>query len=310
MKISTDHLFDRAGEQMSRLQSSLLNSQNQMATGKQIVRPSDEPNRVATIARLNSLQARHDNYMSNMDLVKARFGTEEGAVSSAVQVMYRVKELTVQASNDTISASDRQAIATELQGLREQVLSLANTRDTSGNHLFAGSRVGEPPFEAPASDPQASPVYQGDKTRMEVMIGDQRSLPINRPGSEVFGRVLRTDGAGLVEGVGFFQAFDDLIAGVRESKLTEVQRGNGDVDQMLEGLTLAQADIGTDQAILEQQTASTEDTLTTLRLTLSDVQDLDYAKAIALMNKQMLSLEAAQSSFVKVSQLSLFQYLR
>ena len=73
---------------------------------------------------------------------------------------------------------------------------------------------------------------------------------------------------------------------------------------------LAQADIGTDQAILEQQTASTEDTLTTLRLTLSDVQDLDYAKAIALMNKQMLSLEAAQSSFVKVSQLSLFQYLR
>jgi flagellar hook-associated protein 3 FlgL len=310
MKISTAHLFDRAGEQMSRLQSSLLNSQNQMATGKQIVRPSDEPNRVATIARLNSLQARHDNYMANMELVKARFGTEEGAVSSAVQVMYRVKELTVQASNDTISPSDRQAIATELQGLREQMLSLANTRDTSGNYLFAGSRVGEPPFEAPASDPQASPVYQGDKTRMEVMIGDQRSLPINRPGSEVFGRVLRTDGAGQVEGVGFFQAFDDLIAGVRESKLTEVQRGNGDVNQMLEGLTLAQADIGTDQAILEQQTASTEDTLTTLRLTLSDVQDLDYAKAIALMNKQMLSLEAAQSSFAKVSQLSLFQYLR
>jgi flagellar hook-associated protein 3 FlgL len=122
--------------------------------------------------------------------------------------------------------------------------------------------------------------------------------------------VLRTDGAGQVQGVGFFQAFDDLIAGVRNSELSEVQRGNGDVNQMLEGLTLAMADIGTDQSILEQQTASTEDTLTTLKLTLSDVQDLDYAKAIALMNKQMLSLEAAQSSFAKVSQLSLFQYLR
>lgn len=310
MKISTALLFNRAGDQMSKLQSSLLNSQNQMATGKQVVRPSDEPNRVATIARLNSLQARHDNYMSNMDLVKARFGTEEGAVSSAVQVMYRVKELTVQASNDTVSPADRQAIATELEGMREQLLSLANTRDNSGNYLFAGSRVGVPPFESPADDPLASPVYQGDKTRMEVMIGDQRSLPINRPGAEVFGRVLRADGAGQVEGVGFFQAFDELIAGVRESKLTEVQRGNGDVNQMLEGLTLAQADIGTDQAILEQQTANTEDTLTTLRLTLSDVQDLDYAKAIAMMNKQMLSLEAAQSSFAKVSQLSLFQYLR
>jgi len=61
---------------------------------------------------------------------------------------------------------------------------------------------------------------------------------------------------------------------------------------------------------LEQQSDSTEDTLITLKLNLSDVQDLDYAKAIAQLNKQMMSLEAAQSSFSKVSQLSLFQYLR
>ena len=310
MKISTAQLFHRAGEQMSKLQSSLLNSQNQMATGKQVVRPSDEPNRVATIARLNSLQARHDNYMSNMDLVKARFGTEEGAVSSAVQVMYRVKELTVQASNDTISPSDRLAIATELQGLREQMLSLANTRDTSGNYLFGGSRVGEAPFAAPADDPLASPVYQGDRTRMEVMIGDQRSLPINRPGSEVFVRVLRTDASGDTVGVGFFEAMDSIIEAVRTSDNPKMQRANGEVDQMLEGLTLAQANIGTDMAILDHQTANTEDILITLRQTLSDVQDLDYAKAIADMNKQMMSLEAAQSSFSKISQMSLFQYLR
>ena len=310
MKISSAFLFDRASDQMSQLQATLVKSQNQLATGKQVVRPSDEPNRVATIARLNSLQARHDNYMSNMGLIKARFGTEEGAVSNSVQVMYRVKELVVQASNDTISAADRLAIATELKGLREQLLSLANSKDTNGNYLFAGSRVAKPPFEAPSSNPLEAPVYQGDQTRMEVMIGDQRSLPINRPGSEVFVRVVRTDGNGQSQGVGFFQAIDDLIAGVQTSTLADIQRGNGEVNQLLEGLTLAQADIGTDQAILEQQSDSTEDTLITLKLNLSDVQDLDYAKAIAQLNKQMMSLEAAQSSFTKVSQLSLFQYLR
>lgn len=310
MKISSAFLFDRASDQMSQLQATLVKSQNQLATGKQVVRPSDEPNRVATIARLNSLRARHDNYMSNMGLIKARFGTEEGAVSNSVQVMYRVKELVVQASNDTISAADRLAIATELKGLREQLLSLANSKDTNGNYLFAGSRVAKPPFEAPSSNPLEAPVYQGDQTRMEVMIGDQRSLPINRPGSEVFVRVVRTDGNGQSQGVGFFQAIDDLIAGVQTSTLADIQRGNGEVNQLLEGLTLAQADIGTDQAILEQQSDSTEDTLITLKLNLSDVQDLDYAKAIAQLNKQMMSLEAAQSSFSKVSQLSLFQYLR
>ena len=223
MKISSAFLFDRASDQMSQLQATLVKSQNQLATGKQVVRPSDEPNRVATIARLNSLQARHDNYMSNMGLIKARFGTEEGAVSNSVQVMYRVKELVVQASNDTISAADRLAIATELKGLREQLLSLANSKDTNGNYLFAGSRVAKPPFEAPSSNPLEAPVYQGDQTRMEVMIGDQRSLPINRPGSEVFVRVVRTDGNGQSQGVGFFQAIDDLIAGVQTSTLADIQ---------------------------------------------------------------------------------------
>ncbi len=310
MKISNAFLFDRAGSQMSRLQATLVKSQGQMASGKQVMQPSDDPNRVATIDRLNTLLSRQESYMANMNLVKARFDIEEGAVSSAMNLMYRAKELTVQASNDTLGPIDRSAIATELRGLRNQLLSLANTQDTNGNYLFSGSRVTQPSFGHPGGNNQASPVYQGDQTRMEVSIGDQRLLPINRAGSEVFVRVVRTDASGQGQGIGFFQAFDDLIAGVEASRVADIQRGNGELDRMLEGLNLAQADIGTDQAILEHQKSSTEDRLITLQTNLSDVRDLDYAKAIAEMNKQMMSLEAAQSSFAKISQLNLFQFLR
>ncbi len=310
MKISNAFLFDRAGSQMSSLQAKLVKSQGQMASGKQVMQPSDDPNRVATIDRLNTLLSRQESYMANMNLVKARFDIEEGAVASAINLMYRVKELTVQASNDTLGPVDRKAIGTELRGLRNQLLSLANTQDTNGNYLFSGSRVTQPPFDHPAGNNQQSPVYQGDQTRMEVSIGDQRTLPINRSGSEVFVRVVRADGNGQSQGVGFFQAFDDFIEGVETSRVADIQRGNGEIDHMLEGLNLAQADIGTDQAILEHQQSSTEDRLITLQTNLSDVRDLDYAKAIAEMNKQMMSLEAAQSSFAKISQLNLFQFLR
>lgn len=310
MKISNAFLFDRAGSQMSSLQAKLVKSQGQMASGRQVMQPSDDPNRVATIDRLNTLLSRQESYMANMNLVKARFDIEEGAVASAINLMYRVKELTVQASNDTLGPVDRKAIGTELRGLRNQLLSLANTQDTNGNYLFSGSRVTQPPFDHPAGNNQQSPVYQGDQTRMEVSIGDQRTLPINRSGSEVFVRVVRADGNGQSQGVGFFQAFDDLIEGVETSRVADIQRGNGEIDHMLEGLNLAQADIGTDQAILEHQQSSTEDRLITLQTNLSDVRDLDYAKAIAEMNKQMMSLEAAQSSFAKISQLNLFQFLR
>ncbi len=311
MKISNSFLFDRASNQMSQVQSRLVKSQAQVASGKQVLQPSDEPQQSSLIQRYKSLLSRQENFMSNMGLVKARLDTEANAVENAISLMFRVKELTVQASNDTLSGADRQSIATELRGLRQQILSMANAQDTSGNHLFSGSRVGAPAFAPPEDDPTGSPVYQGDRTRMEVLIGDQRTLPTNRAGPEVFARVVRTDAdTGTSTGVGFFQSLDDLVDAVANSSQANMQRGNQEVDALIDGLVLAQADIGTDMSNLDQQTMTLEDLTTTIKMNLSSVEDLDYAKAITQMNKQMMSLEAAQSSFSKISQLSLFSYLR
>lgn len=310
MKISTQFLFERASTQMSQVQSQVVKSQAQVASGKQVMRPSDAPDQAALIQRYKALLARQENYMDNMALVKARLQGESSALESSVNLMLRAKELVIQASNDTLSPVDRQAIGTELQGLRDQLLSLANTQDQNGSYLFAGSRVGQPAFDVPAGDPTASPVYQGDRTRMEVLIGDQRTLPINRSGSEVFVRVVREDGQGGATGIGFFQAFDDLIDGVRNSSHADMQRGHGELDRMYDGLLQAQADVGTDLGILQQQSDTLEDAMLVIKTNLSSVEDLDYAKAITQMNKQMLSLEAAQGSFAKVSQLNLFNFLR
>lgn len=310
MKISNNFLFDRAAQQMSQLQSRVAHTQAQVAAGKQVLSPSDEPDRAALIQRYKSLLARQENYMDNMSLVKMRLDGEASALESTVSLLQRSKELVVQASSDTLSTADRQAIATELQSLRDQLLSLANTQDSNGNYLFAGSRVGQPAFAPPANDPTASPVYAGDRTRMEVVIGDQRTLPINRAGADVFVRVVRENGQGGAVGVGFFQAFDDLIRGVRASSQMAMQRGNGELDRMLEGVLQAQANVGTDMGILDQQTSTLEDARLVTQTNLSAAEDLDYAKAITSMNKQVLSLEAAQSSFAKISQLNLFNFLR
>jgi len=159
-------------------------------------------------------------------------------------------------------------------------------------------------------DASGTPVYAGDQTRMSVLVGDHRSLPVNRTGSDAFVSVLRTDASGKSSGVGFFQVMDELIAGVKGSDPKAMQRGVGEMDKLLEGMTLAQADVGTDQNVLDQQTSVVEDTVLSLKTSLSNVEDLDYASAITLMNKQMLSLEAAQSSFAKITQSSLFDYIR
>ena len=307
MKISTSALFDRATQQMSNVQSSLAKSQAQLASGKQIVSPSDAPNQAASIQRLQSVINRQDSYANTLSSVKTRLQGEETALKSVSDLLLRVKEISVQAATDTLSANDRQTLAVEMGGLRDQILSLANAQDSMGNYLFAGSRVSQPAF---APDASGALAYQGDQTRMRVSVGDQRSVQINRSGSDAFVRVVRADATGAKSGVGFFQSLDELTAAVQKSDRGGMQRGIGEMDTLQSGMSLAMAEVGTDMNVVEAQTAVLDETRLTLKTTLSSIKDLDYAEAITQMNKQLLALEAAQSSFGKISKLSLFDYIR
>jgi len=307
MKISTHLLFDRASTQMSTVQSNLTQTQAQLAQGKQIINASDAPNQAATIQRLKSILSRQDSYQSSLNTVKARLQGEDSTLQSVSELLIRAKEVAVQGANDTLNMGDRKALANEMQSLRDQMLSLANTRDSNGNFLFAGSRVKQPAFSETAN---GSPVYMGDQTRMNVRVGDQQNIPINRTGTDAFVPVTRIDKDGAPVGVSFFQVMDNLIAGLNTANGSDIRRGVGELDNLQQGLSLAHAQVGTNLNMVDQQTAIIDDTTLNLKSTLSSIEDLDYASAITKMNQQMLSLEAAQSSFAKVSQLNLFNYIK
>ncbi len=308
MQISTSYLFDRATAQMGALQSDLAKSQAQITSAKQMLKPSDAPDQAAAIARLKSVIGRQDSYGKAVEAVQARLQVEDATLSSASDVLMRIKELGVQANNSTLSSSNRQTLGTELQGLRDQLLSLANSRDGNGNFIFSGSRVSQAAFAINGT-------YLGDQTQMNVAVGDQRSVAINRPGSNAFVRVVRSSvdeetNTVTNTGISFFQSLDDMIAAVKSSDSDDMQRSLGETDSLLQGVLLAQASVGTNLNVLEQQGNVLQDTMLTLKTALSNLEDLDYVSAITQMNKLMLSLEAAQSSFAKISQLSLFNYLR
>ena len=307
MKISTNLMFDKATKQMTSAQTNLAKSQAQLAQGKQIINPSDAPDQASTVQRLKSILSRQDSYQTALNTVQNRLQGEDSTLSSVSDLLIRAKEIAVQANNDTLSPDNRKALGVELQGLRDQMLSLANTRDSSGNYLFAGSKVTQAPFISVAG---GSPQYAGDQTRMSVMVGENRSMPINRTGTDAFVPVNRTLPDGTTQGVGFFNVMDDLIKGVNTSDRPKMQGGLGELDTLLGGLSMARANIGSGLKGIDQQTGVIEDTVLNLKTTLSSVEDLDYASAITKMNQQMLSLEAAQSSFAKISQLNLFNYIK
>jgi flagellar hook-associated protein 3 FlgL len=291
------------------IQNKLADSQAKLAQGKQLLKPSDSPDQAAVIQRMKSVMGRQESYKNSLNTLNSRLQNEDTTLKSATNLLVRAKEIAVQSANDTLAPVNRKALASELQGVRDQLLSLANAKDNNGNFLFSGSRSDKPAFAS--SGPGQTPLYQGDQTRMTMMVGDQRTIPINRTGTDAFVSLTRVNElTDKKEGVSFFKVMDDLIAGINNSSQGSMQRGVFEMTALLNGLTLAHADIGTDMNVVEQQTSVVEDTILNLKSNLSTVEDLDYAAAITKMNQQMLSLEAAQSSFSKMSQLTLFNYLK
>jgi flagellar hook-associated protein 3 FlgL len=309
MKISTQLLFSRAAEQMSLVQNKISDSQVQLSQGKQLIKPSDAPDQAAVIQRMKTVMSRQESFHASLSTLNSRLQNEDTTLKSATNLLVRAKEIAVQAANGTLAPVNRKALAAEMQGVRDQLLSLANAKDNNGNFLFSGSRSDKPAFGSPG--PGQTPVYQGDQTRMTVMVGDQRTIPINRTGTDVFVSISRiNEVSGKPEGVGFFKVMDDLIAGINFSNGVAIQRGGAEMTSLLNGLSLAHADIGTDLNVVEQQSNVIDDTILNIKSNLSNIEDLDYASAITKMNQQMLSLEAAQSSFSKMAQLTLFNYLK
>jgi flagellar hook-associated protein 3 FlgL len=307
MQISTNQLFDRASSQLSTIQNDLAKSQAQIAAQKQVLSPSDAPDQAAAIARFKSVLSRQNSYVTSLDDLNSRLTIQGSTLDSANNALIRIKELAIQANNGTNDANNLKVLADEMKAMRDQLLSLANSSDTNGKFIFSGSRMNTPPF---APNAQGQITYQGDQTRMLQAIGDQRTMTMNQPGSQTFVRVVRTAVDGSSVGVGFFQALDDLIAGVTSSNSSAMQRGMSEVDELHRGVVQAEAQTGTDLQVVEQQHALIQDTQLTLKSALSNIEDLDYASSITQMKKQMMALEAAQSSFAKITQLSLFSYLR
>jgi flagellar hook-associated protein 3 FlgL len=307
MKISTSLMYDRAVSQMTSSQNRLAESQAQLSSGKNVLRPSDAPDQATAIQRLKSVIDRQKSFEATIESANRHLQAEETALTGVTDLLTRFKELMMQASNDSYSTTDRQAIAIELKGLQDDLLSFANVRDVNGAYLFSGSRVFTQPF---AADAAGRITYQGDETVNLMDVGDQRSIRGNRTGTEVFSRVVREQPDGTSQGVSFFEALQDSIVAVRSENREGMRRGLSEVESLSETVALGLARIGSDMNVVDAQRSVMEETSLQLKVILSEIEDLDYTEAVTKMQKQMLALEASQASFAQISRLSLFEYIR
>jgi flagellar hook-associated protein 3 FlgL len=222
-------------------------------------------------------------------------------------MLQRIRELTIQGNNGGLSGTDRTIIAKEVSSLRDALLSLANTEDESGNFIFSGTSVKTPAF---SKDANGLIAYEGDQNQTSVDISEYRQVSINRPGDAVFSSVSRINDAGDQEMISFFTVINDFTDALESGGEVELSRGLSEVSILTDDMALSLADIGSRMNTVDSQRDILADAKLRYQDLLSSAEDLDYATAVTKLSAQVLSLEAAQASFAKISQLNLFNYLR
>ena len=145
---------------------------------------------------------------------------------------------------------------------------------------------------------------------MEVNVSDQRRMAVNRPGNDVFTPVLRDEDDGSTTRIGFFTVLEDFMDSLQANDGDGARRALTEVSQVTDNLSLSLASVGGRINEVDAQFDILGDTKIRFESMLSDAEDLDYAKAVSDLTAEMLSLEAGQASFARISQISLFDYIR
>jgi flagellar hook-associated protein 3 FlgL len=363
---------------------------------------ADDPSAAAQAARLDEARLRAAQHVRNQDESRGALSLAEAALAEASAALEQFRTLLVQAGSPTLSDPDRRSLALELRAQYERLLAAANTRDASGQYLFAGDQGGSQPFVPNA----AGATYAGDEGARRLEVAEGWSLAISIPGASLFDRVADGNGrfavsaapantgtavhdggavadasaltghhyriqvsagspaptcdvldltagttvlSGAACGAGLAVSFDgiavalsgtpaagdrfdvtpstarsafDTLTGLiglveapiggaagRASLANGLATGLASVDRAIDSVLAGRARAGSSLGALEGLAAQVSAARDGHEARLAELTGLDYAEAASRFAAQQTALEAAQRSYLRVTGLSLFQFL-
>ena len=184
MRISTSQIYNIASLGMGKAQLALAKTEEQMASGKRVLSPADDPVAAANILKLNQELARTEQYKKNIDIADNALSLEDSTLKSVVELMQKMNELAVKAGNTAVlTAADYKSIAAEVDTRINELMSLQNTRNSSGQYIFAGYQGNTAPF---VYNGGGNYEYVGDEGQLLLQASASVSVPVSDSGKKVF----------------------------------------------------------------------------------------------------------------------------
>jgi flagellar hook-associated protein 3 FlgL len=400
MRISTAGMHSSALRGILERNATLIKTQNQIASGKRIQSPADDPSGAVRALELDRSLAESQQFKRNADVATSRLNLEEQALADTTNLLQKVRDLTLQANNAPVDAVGRQAISTEIKARLQELMGIANRKDATGEYLFSGFSTLTQPFVLTATGVG----YTGDQGVRALQTSPTQRIPDGHSGFETFIKVAEGNGtfvtgadgantgSGSIDGGSvtnpaawdpdtytirfdtatpyqvldsttpvpnvvtsgtylaggeitfngvqvrisgtpavndeftvaasgtedMFTTLNQLVTTLNRAAVGEADKAQfntemgatlSQLDSALDHLNGVRADVGARLSLLDEAAENRADRELELGKSLSELRDLDYAEAITRLNVQLVGLQAAQASYSKLSQLSLFDYL-
>ena len=186
MRISSSAIYDAGIRAMQQQTERLMQVQQQIASGRRIVTPADDPVAAARALEVSQSQAINTQFGTNAGSASDSLVLEESILGSVTGLLQNVRVIAINAGNPVLSANDRASLANELRGSYQELLGLANSTDGSGQYQFSGYQGGIRPFSESAA---GTLVYGGDQGQRLIQVSPSRQIAVSDAGVDVFQRI-------------------------------------------------------------------------------------------------------------------------
>lgn len=184
MRVSTSQIYSIANLGMADAQAAVTKTEEQISTGKRVLKPSDDPIAATNILKLNQELAQLEQYRNNISIAENNVQLEEVVLESVIDLMARMKEISVNAANTaTLTPSDYNALAAEVDSRLDELMNLMNTQNSTGTYIFSGFQGDTKPFERTGATEFQ---YAGDEGQLRLKVSESVDLPVTDSGKKLF----------------------------------------------------------------------------------------------------------------------------
>lgn len=317
MRISTQMMYQQQMQGITNSQSKWLGYGEQMTTGLRVNRPSDDPIAASQAVVLSQAQSQNSQFDLARTFATTKVSLEESVLGQVTTTLQGALEKIVNAGNGTLSDDDRASLGTDLQGIRDQLMNLANSTDGNGRYIFAGYNTEAPAFDATTG------TYEGGNTAITQQVDAARTMQVSHTGSDVFAKftsnaVKEPDGS--TGEANLFKILDTAIAALNDpidddatkaaAFKESVDVANRGLRNSLDNVLTVRAELGTRLNELDKLDSLGADRTLAQTQQMSDLVDVDWNAAISSYTMQQAALQASYKAFSDMQGMSLFQLNR